>query len=100
MGSYVPYFAFMFSWELLFFKYQSDLVAVTPQDQMPLVAISQYAGVYPGMLVTGTLGSMLTERIGLPACAGVFALVYLVLIPLNAAGSAARTPGHLGWMIL
>nr|CUV16005.1 exported protein of unknown function [Ralstonia solanacearum] len=27
---------------------------------------------------------MLTERIGLPACAGVFALVYLVVMPLNA----------------
>ncbi|MHA6846119.1 hypothetical protein [Ralstonia syzygii] len=84
VGSYVLYFVFMFAWELLFFKYQSDLVAVTPQDQMPLVATFQYAGVYLGMLVTGTLGGMLTERIGLPACAGVFALVYLVLMPLNA----------------
>ncbi len=84
VGSYVLYFVFMFAWELLFFKYQSDLVAVTPQDHMPLVATFQYAGVYLGMLVAGTLGGMLTERIGLPACAGVFALCYLVLMPLNA----------------
>ncbi|WCM93494.1 MFS transporter [Acidovorax sp. NCPPB 2350] len=84
VASYFLYFVFMFVWEVLFFKYQSDLVEVTPSDQMALVATFQYAGVYLGMLVTGTLGGILTSHIGLPACALIFALVYLVLMPLNA----------------
>lgn len=82
--SYFMFFVFMFLWELLFFKYQSDLVTVTPQEDMAQVATFQFAGVYLGMLITGTLGGILTERIGLAACSGIFALVYAILMPLNA----------------
>ena len=74
----------MFLWELLFFKYQSDLVTVTPQEDMAQVATFQFAGVYLGMLITGTLGGILAENIGLAACSGIFALAYVILMPLNA----------------
>ncbi|MCW5236645.1 MFS transporter [Verminephrobacter eiseniae] len=82
--NYFLYFVFMLIWELLFFKYQADLVTVTPQEDMAQVATFQYAGVYLGMLITGTLGGILTEKIGLAACSGIFALLYLILMPLNA----------------
>ena len=82
--SYFMFFVFMFLWELLFFKYQSDLVTVTPQEDMAQVATFQFAGVYLGMLITGTLGGILAENIGLAACSGIFALAYVILMPLNA----------------
>jgi predicted MFS family arabinose efflux permease len=82
--SYFMFFVFMFLWELLFFKYQSDLVTVTPQEDMAQVATFQFAGVYLGMLITGTLGGILVENIGLAACSGIFALAYVILMPLNA----------------
>jgi len=84
LPSFVLYFVYMFVWEVLFFKYQSDLVAVTPAEHMPLVATFQYAGVYLGMIVTAALGGALSHRYGLAPTALVFAAAYAVWMPLTA----------------
>lgn len=83
--AYGLYFIYMFVWEILFFKYQSEVVVATPSDQMALVATFQYAGVYLGMLVCALLGGLITQHASLTAAALAFALVYAVLMPLNAA---------------
>lgn len=51
---------------------------------MALVATFQYAGVYLGMIVTGILGGLITEQASLTTAALVFAVIYLVLMLLNA----------------
>ena len=83
--AYGLYFIYMFVWEILFFKYQSEVVVVTPSDQMALVATFQYAGVYLGMLVCALLGGLITQHASLTTAALAFALVYVVLMALNAA---------------
>ncbi|MEF7613893.1 hypothetical protein V4F39_08230 [Aquincola sp. MAHUQ-54] len=80
---------YMFLWEILFFKYQADLVTVTPQEHMPLVATFQFASVYAGMLVTGFAGSFIAEVAGLTTTAVVFALLYALAMAWIAMG--ART---------
>jgi hypothetical protein len=84
LPSYFLYFIYMFVWEILFFKYQSDVVTTTPPENMALVATFQYAGVYLGMIVTGILGGLITEQASLTTAALVFAVIYLVLMLLNA----------------
>lgn len=84
LPSFMLYFVYMFVWEVLFFKYQSDLVAVTPAEHMPLVATFQYAGVYLGMIVTAALGGALSHRYGLAPTALVFAVAYAVWMSLTA----------------
>ncbi len=83
-AAYGLYFIYMFVWEILFFKYQSEVVVATPSDQMALVATFQYAGVYLGMLVCALLGGLITQHASLTTAALAFALVYAVLMPLNA----------------
>ena len=75
--SYTMYFVFMFVWELLFFKYQSDIVSVTPHADMPLVATFQYAAVYLGMLITALLGGIFTHYFGLFPAAIAFTIAYV-----------------------
>ena len=77
----------MFLWEMLFFKYQSDLVDATPVEHMGLVATFQYASVYAGMLATGLAGGLLTEHAGLPVTAIGFAMLYVVAMLGFAVGS-------------
>lgn len=74
--SFTLYLIYMLVWEVLFFKYQSDLVAVTPAEHMPLVATFQYAAVYSGMIVSAALGGALSQRYGLAPTALVFAATY------------------------
>lgn len=78
--SYSLYFIYMCSWEVLFFKYQADVVSITPQEHMPLVATFQYAAVYLGMIVTALLGGLVTQYAGLTVAAVVFALIYIALM--------------------
>lgn len=90
--SYTLYFVYMFLWEMLFFKHQSDVVAATPAEDMPLVATFQFAGVYLGMIVTGLLGSWVTHHYGLPAAAIGFAIGYAVLMSWNALRGTRLAP--------
>ena len=82
--AYGLYFTYVFVWEILFFKYQSDVVTATPSEQMALVATFQYAGVYLGMLVFALIGGLITRYAGLTTAAVAFTLAYAVLMPLNA----------------
>ena len=86
-ASYALYGVYMFLWEMLFFKYQSDLVDATPVEHMGLVATFQYASVYAGMLATGLAGGLLTEHAGLPVTAIGFAMLYVVAMLGFAVGS-------------
>ncbi|GAA4356740.1 hypothetical protein GCM10023165_50060 [Variovorax defluvii] len=90
-ASYTLYALYMFSWEILFFKYQSDLVNATPSERMALVATFQYAAVYAGMLMTGLAGGFVVEAVGLPLCATAFALVYLSAMSWNVASTGRAT---------
>lgn len=63
--SYTLYFAYIFLFELVFFKYQSDLVTCCPANEMPLIATFQYAGVYLGMIVSIAIGGVITQYAGL-----------------------------------
>ena len=65
-ASYALYGLYMFLWEILFFKYQSDVVDATPVEHMSMVATFQYASVYAGMLITGLAGGLIAEHAGLP----------------------------------
>jgi len=86
--SYSLYFIYMGVWEVLFFKYQSDVVAVTSGEHMPLVATFQYAAIYLGMIVTTLLGGLITQYAGLPAAAVVFALSYIAFMTWSARSSS------------
>ncbi|KVN40382.1 hypothetical protein WT12_28930 [Burkholderia territorii] len=82
--SYTLYFAYMFVWEILFFKHQADVVSTTPSEHMSLVATFQYASVYLGMIVAGFAGSWLAHNYGLFAASIVFAVVYVATMSWNA----------------
>jgi hypothetical protein len=77
VASYTMYFVFMFVWEFVFFKYQSDIVLVTAQEDMSLVATFQYAAVYLGMLITALIGGIVTHYFGLLPAAIAFSVAYL-----------------------
>jgi hypothetical protein len=78
--SYLFYFFFIYFFEQAFFDLQTDLMAHTPQAQMPLIASAQYAAFYAGMILCIAVGSVLTSAIGLFATAGVLILTYLLLV--------------------
>lgn len=88
ISSYGSYFLYIFFFELVFFKLQSDVVLSTPVNAMPLIASVQYAGVYAGMIVTIFLGSLLVEYVGLLWAGVVLFVCYLLLL------SAFRTTGQ------
>lgn len=89
LGAYMLFAVYMFFWEILFFKYQSDLVKATPAEHMGLLATFQYAAVYAGMLILGFAGGVITEAGGLGVCALVFVLLYLLGMGWNAMGGRA-----------
>lgn len=90
--SYFFYFIYMFLWEVLFFKHQSDVVETTPSENMSLVATFQYASVYLGMIVIGFVGSWLSSLFGLLVTAVVFSAIYVVLIAWNAVRNIGDVP--------
>jgi hypothetical protein len=81
--AYTLFAVYMFFWEILFFKYQADLLNATPAEHMGLVASFQYAGVYAGMLMLGFAGGLITELGGLSVCALVFVLLYVLGMAWN-----------------
>lgn len=82
-SSYILYAMYIFTWEILFFKYQSDLVVVTPSQHMALVATFQFAGIYLGMIVTSMLGSLIIEHTNMTVAALIFAAVYVLSMLLG-----------------
>ncbi|HEV7367502.1 hypothetical protein [Arenibaculum sp.] len=82
--SYTMYLVYMFVWEILFFKYQSDVVNFTPTEHMPLVATFQYAAVYLGMIVTAFIGGIITHYTNLTTAALAFTLAYGAVMILHA----------------
>lgn len=79
LSSYGAYFFYIFFFELVFFKLQSDVVLATPDDAMPLIASVQYAGVYAGMIVAIFVGSLLLEYMGLFWVSLVFIAFYFAV---------------------
>jgi hypothetical protein len=71
-ASYSLYFVYIFLFELVFFRYQSDLVMSCSADGMPLVATFQYAVTYLGMIVAIAAGGLVTQHFGLLAAGLLF----------------------------
>jgi hypothetical protein len=80
---YFLYAMYIFTWEILFFKYQSDLVAVTPPQHMALVATFQFAGIYLGMIIASILGGLIIEHSNITMAALIFAAVYAMSMVLG-----------------
>lgn len=89
LASYSLYFAYIFFFELVFFKFQAELVSSCPPMAMPLVATIQYAAVYLGMMIAILAGAMLAGHLGLFSTALIFAIAYFAL-----QGSAATWLGR------
>lgn len=82
-SSYLAYFAYIFFFELAFFRLQADVVVHSPPQDMPLVASVQYAGVYCGMILTIFVGSILVELVGLLWTSVLFLAAYALALRLR-----------------
>lgn len=84
LPSYALYFVYMFLFELLFFKYQADVVSVCPKEEMPMVATFQYAAVYIGMMIIIFIGGLVTQIFGLTWAAALCVGLYLIIMLIEA----------------
>lgn len=82
--SYILYFVYMFLFELLFFKYQADVVSACPKEEMPMVATFQYAAVYIGMMIIIFMGGVVTQILGLTWAAALCVMLYLIVMLVEA----------------
>ncbi|KWE70591.1 hypothetical protein WL77_12405 [Burkholderia ubonensis] len=78
LPSFGSYFLFIFFFELVFFKIQADIVASCPAQSMPLLAATQYAAVYIGMMLAIFFGAFLVDNVGLMWTAILFVVLYFV----------------------
>ncbi|MCG6122426.1 MAG: hypothetical protein MEP57_06935 [Microvirga sp.] len=99
--SFSLYFAFIFTFELLFIHHQTRLVVAAKASAISVVSAFQYAVINLAMLTTAVGGGVLVDTIGLVATAAVFALGFAALSACREAirrgvarGSGAIGPGR------
>ena len=80
LSSYLLYFIYMFLFEVLFFKYQADVVSACSKEHMPLIATFQYALAYIGMMIIIFVGGIVTQQFSLPWAAVICIALYLLIM--------------------